>query len=125
MLRSRVLELRTFILGLGAVLLVAVWLFWEPVAVDLANWALEKVGLAGRRDRLSGLRANLGTVKTSFVADPSQGYAVGTVGIKGELWRARCRVVEAGLLVVGDQVAVESRDGLTIRVRSVSRGERP
>src|SRR5262245_35022346 len=116
------MELSTFVLGLAAVLLVAVWLFWEPVAVDLANWALEKVGLAGRRDRLSGLRANLGTVKTSFVADPSQGYAVGTVEIKGELARATWRGAQAGLLVVGDQVAVETRDGLTISVRSVNRG---
>lgn len=112
----------SFILGIAAVLLVVIWLFWEPVVVDVTNWALEKIGLASRRERVSGVRSSVGTVRTPFVADASEGYVFGTVEIKGELWRARCRAQEAGLLAVGDQVAVESRDGLTISVRAVRRG---
>lgn len=110
------------LLGLAVVLVLVIWLFWEPLVADLANWALEKVGIAGRADMLLGLRARVATVKTAFVADASTAYAFGTVEIKGELWRARCRTAEARGLTVGGLVAVESREGLIISVRPVSRG---
>ncbi len=106
----------------GAALVVAllVWAFWEPLVGDLANWMLEKIGLSGRKEKVPGLRAGTATVKSLFVLDPSAPYALGTVEIKGELWSARCRSGEAAALVVGDEVAVEALDGLTVRVRPVS-----
>jgi membrane-bound ClpP family serine protease len=109
----------TLLLGLAAVLAIAIWLFWESLVADLANWALEKVGMAGRKDTLPGLRSTIATVKTAFVAGSSDGYAVGTVEIKGELWQARCPAVEALRLEVGGEVVVESREGLTISVRPI------
>ena len=109
------------VLGAVAAVIVAllVWTFWEPFVADLANGVFEKIGLSGRKEKVPGLRARTGTVKSMFVPDPSAPYAFGTVEIKGELWNARCRSVEAVEIGVGDEVAVEARDGLTVCVRPV------
>jgi membrane protein implicated in regulation of membrane protease activity len=107
------------LVGAGAVALaLLIWLPWEPLASDLANWLLEKVGLLGRKGEVPGLRSRSAIVKSSFVADPSASEAIGTVEIKGELWNARCPATQATVLVVGDKVVVESLDGLTVRVRA-------
>ena len=81
---------------------------------------LEKIGLSGRKEKVPGLRAGTATVKSLFVPDPSAPYAFGTVEIKGELWKARCHAGEAAALAMGDEVAVEALEGLTVRVRPVS-----